>query len=71
MMRVCVCVLAGFPVGGDKHKDFVTTLVLGDNQIGDAGASAIADALRVNAVLTSLRIWGNKIGDSGATASEG
>lgn len=43
------------------------TLFLDGNKIGDAGAAAIADALRVNGVLTALNqalnLHGNKIGE--------
>ena len=43
------------------------TLFLDGNKIGDAGAPAIADALRVNGVLTALNqalnLHGNKIGE--------
>ena len=47
-------------------------LVLGANTIGDAGAAAIAEALKVNAVLHTLvlgsLLGGNSIGDAGALA---
>ena len=46
----------------------VTTLFLSNNSIGDEGAKAIAEALKVNAVLTKLSLGGNKIGDVGAKA---
>ena len=38
------------------------------NQIGDKGATAIAEALKVNGALTVLGLENNKIGPSGATA---
>ena len=39
------------------------------NGIGDDGAKAIAEALKVNPVLTSLDLYGNfSIGDDGARA---
>ncbi len=45
----------------------VTALGLGGNNIGDEGAIAIAEALKVTAVLTKLDLSGrNFIGDDGA-----
>ena len=41
---------------------------LGGNEIGDAGAAAIANAIAVNASVTVLDLGANKIGDSGAAA---
>ena len=41
---------------------------LGANKIGDAGATAIANAIAVNASVTELRLGWNKIGDAGAAA---
>ena len=41
---------------------------LGYNKIGDEGAEAIAEALKVNKSLATLVLWGNKIGDDGAKA---
>ena len=38
------------------------------NNIGPPGASAIAEALKVNRVLTTLDLFGNEIGPSGALA---
>jgi hypothetical protein len=38
-----------------KVNAVVTTLYLGSNNIGDEGAIAIAEALKVNAVLKKLR----------------
>ena len=38
------------------------------NNIGDQGASAIGDALKVNGALTTLWLTNNKIGDQGASA---
>jgi hypothetical protein len=35
----------------------VTTLALGNNTIGNDGAKAIAEALKVNVVLTKLVLW--------------
>ena len=41
---------------------------LDDNNIGDVGAAAIGEALKVNAVLNFLSLQGNSIGDVGAAA---
>ena len=38
------------------------------NEIGDQGATAIGEALKVNGALTELWLNRNKIGDQGATA---
>ena len=46
----------------------MTVLGLGDNNIGDVGATAIANALAVNASLTTLILNENNIRPSGATA---
>jgi Ran GTPase-activating protein (RanGAP) involved in mRNA processing and transport len=46
----------------------MTTLHLGLNQIGVEGAIAIAEALKVNAVVTTLDLSGNNIGVEGAKA---
>ena len=46
----------------------MTTLYLNRNSIGDDGAKAIAEALKVNPVLTTLLLWSNNIGDDGAKA---
>ena len=47
----------------------MTILLLGENSIGEDGAKAIAEALKVNPVLTSLELGGNRlIGDDGAKA---
>ena len=43
----------------------VTTLHLGRNNIGDEGAKAIAEALKVNAVLTKLWLGSNNLGNAG------
>ena len=37
---------------------------LGANKIGDAGATAIANAIAVNASVTCLGLTGNSIGDA-------
>lgn len=34
-------------------------------QVGDAGAEEIADALKINTTLKELELWFNNIGDSG------
>ena len=44
---------------------------LRDNNLGAAGASAIAEALKVNAVLTTLDFSWNRLGSEGATAIAG
>ncbi len=46
----------------------VRTLDLSLNKIGPEGASALGEALKVNAVLTKLVIWGNNMGDAGKKA---
>ena len=46
----------------------VTELILGSNQLGDAGAEAIAAMLRTNRSLTLLWLAANKIGDAGKQA---
>jgi len=43
-------------------------LSLDRSQIGFQGATAIADALKVNGALTALSLGDNRIGDQGATA---
>ena len=51
------------------HKYEVKELNLRDNQLGDAGAEAIAAMLRTNRSLTSLNLRHNKsIGDAGEKA---
>ena len=42
-----------------------------DCEVGDAGAAAIADALKVNTTLTTLHLHHNKIGSDGAAALAG
>ena len=42
----------------------LTTLNLNDNSIGNVGAKAIAEALKVNTVLTKLYLGDNSIGDN-------
>src|SRR6185312_1087633 len=46
----------------------VNSLILSYNQIGDAGATALAKALESNSSLISLDLGSNQIGDAGATA---
>ncbi len=46
----------------------MTTLDLGGNKIGVEGAIAIAEALKVTAVLTKLDIKANGMGDAGKKA---
>ena len=50
------------------HKYEVKELNLRDNQLGDAGAEAIAAMLRTNRSLTTLYLSFNKIGDAGEKA---
>ena len=49
----------------------LTKLYLTDNNIGDDGAKALAEALKVNAVLTELNLNWNEIGPVGAEALAG
>ncbi len=46
----------------------MTSVDLWFNSIGDDGAKAIAEALKVNAVLTKLELDFNSFGDDGAKA---
>ena len=46
----------------------MTTLYLGGNSIGVEGAKAIAEALKVTAVLTKLNLEYNDMGDAGKKA---
>jgi len=50
------------------NKYEVKKLDLGGNQLGDAGAEAIAAMLRTNRSLTFLSLTHNKIGDAGKKA---
>ena len=43
----------------------LTDLNLWDNKIGPEGAKALASALRVNGVLTTLNLRANYLGDEG------
>ena len=47
-------------------QDSLTSLNLERNNIDDAGARELADALKVNSSLTSLNLGCNEIGDAGA-----
>ena len=49
----------------------LTNLNLGDNEISDEGAAAIAEALRGNGVLNKLWLGENNIGVEGAKAIGG
>ena len=57
---------------GDFAKAFIpsdcTELYLGDLLFGDSGATAVAEALKINTALTSLNLDYNNIGDEGAAA---
>ncbi len=46
----------------------LTVLELEGNQIGSAGASALAESLQANACLTTLALGANQIDDVGAIA---
>ena len=50
------------------NKYEVKDLWLNGNQLGDAGAEAIAAMLRTNRSVTSLNLRNNKIGDAGKKA---
>ena len=51
-----------------QFSPVLNALYLGYNQIGDAGAAAIGEALKGNRVLKKLVLNNNKIGDAGAKA---
>ena len=52
-----------------KSNTSVTKVTLFNNEeIGDEGAKALAEALKVNATLKTLRLYGCGIGDDGAAA---
>lgn len=57
---------------GDFATAFIpsdcTELYLGDLLFGDSGATAVAEALKINTALTSLNLDYNNIGDKGAAA---
>jgi Ran GTPase-activating protein (RanGAP) involved in mRNA processing and transport len=63
---------AGAKVIGEAFRTSVngvlTSLNLWHNSIGDEGAEAIGDALRVNGVLTSLDLYDNRFGVEGGKA---
>jgi hypothetical protein len=50
------------------HDHFITELNLWNNQLGDAGAQALAAALKTNTALTTLDLSYNDLGDAGAQA---
>ncbi|EOD32724.1 hypothetical protein EMIHUDRAFT_42817, partial [Emiliania huxleyi CCMP1516] len=52
----------------DGVNRVLTDLNLGNNEIRDEGAAAIAEALRGNRVLTDLNLGNNEIRDEGAAA---
>ncbi|KJE95511.1 hypothetical protein CAOG_05960 [Capsaspora owczarzaki ATCC 30864] len=52
----------------DKVKNASGELEFRTNQIGDAGAQAMAEALKVNTTLTELYLWYGQVGDAGAQA---
>ena len=51
-----------------RHDTTLTDLELAERAIGDDGAAALADAVKVSATLTSLTLVCNSIGDAGAAA---
>ena len=53
---------------GDIVYDKVKELYLGNNNISDEGAKALAEALKVNTALQELDLDFNKISDEGAKA---
>jgi hypothetical protein len=44
------------------------TIYLYSNSIGDEGAKAVAEALKVNSMLQTIYLYSNSIGDEGAKA---
>jgi hypothetical protein len=46
----------------------LATIDAGSNAMGDAGALAIADALRFNRTVSTLKLWNNQIGARGCAA---
>lgn len=51
-----------------KDDNRLTTLMLGNNRIGDIGAIAIAESLKINKNLSRLHLNSNRIDDDGAKA---
>ena len=51
-----------------ENDPTLTALDVNSNSIGDAGASALAEALKVNKTLMMLNVHNNDIGDHGASA---
>lgn len=47
-------------------NEVLTSLNLGDNEIGDEGAAHIARALKLNRTLTAIDLYKNGLGDAGA-----
>ena len=41
---------------------------LSHNNISDAGAASLAEAIKVNTKLTQVTLWHNNIGDAGAAS---
>jgi Ran GTPase-activating protein (RanGAP) involved in mRNA processing and transport len=50
------------------RRNVTTSLDLQDSQVGNAGAVALGEGLKVNTSLTSIDLQDNKIGDTGAAA---
>ena len=51
-----------------ESEYLVDSIYLNDNKIGDEGAKAIGEALKVNTSLTEIDLGHNKIGTEGAKA---
>ncbi len=71
-MNAKAAVLEELKSGGNSDKlanalSLLTTLDLESNQIGDAGAAALSEALKSNATLTKLFLQ-NQVGEAGAAA---
>ena len=45
-----------------------TTIDLGHTNVGNAGAAAVAEALKTNTAVTQLNLYDSKVGDDGAIA---
>ena len=51
----------------EVHAGTVTMVIFEEQEIGDAGATQLADALCTNTSVKVLSLWGNSIGEAGAT----
>ena len=55
--------------GREKELSRLALLSLSCNRLGDAGATAVAEAIRAHATsLFELSLWGNGLGPAGQTA---